>query len=85
MKCKRAYLESLKRGTLPHDGGQIVARSYAADEDGLFRFTLDQSDQSLMVEFAEYDDDADEYDLRFEPWNGALPAHGDWQEVEIVG
>lgn len=84
MKCNRGYLDGLAQGTLPEDGGQIVDRSYAIDQDGLYRLTFDQSDQSLMVEFAEYAENADEYDLRFEPWNGVLPAHGAWQDVEIV-
>jgi len=71
---------------LPVDQGQIVEVSYALLPDGcgggsLVRCTHDRSDGEVSYEVADLDMDADEDDLRFEPWNGILPAHGEWEEA----
>ena len=72
---------------LPVDGGQICERSYAtlADGDGgyLVLRTHDRSDDKTTYHVAELDMDADE-DSRFEPWNGILPAHGEFEEIGVT-
>jgi hypothetical protein len=60
---------------LPRDDGQIVEVTYACDEYYLYCRTYDRSDRTTSYQRAEWGQD----DIRFEPWNGILPTHGDWE------
>lgn len=67
---------------LPVDGGQVVSITYVMDENYLYRHTLDRSDKSETLERCAWDQYADDADIRFEPWNGILPAlAGDWESL----
>ena len=68
---------------MPADAGQIVDVAYAVEwigggEGWLYRRTHDRSDGSRSVERAVVDADGGS---AFEPWNGRLPDHGEWQDV----
>ena len=77
MKTEIESLESLQWHQLPVDAGQIVSRTYAVDETYLYCRTHDQSHGEITIDRAELDaDDATE----FEPWNGQLPACGEWEQ-----
>jgi hypothetical protein len=79
----REYLELLDFHTMPQDRGQIVVVSYAEDAGGIWRWSYDQSDRASSYRFAPYAEGAEESELVFEPWNGHLPKHGAWQDVEV--
>lgn len=69
---------------MPADAGQAVNVTYAVEwigggEGWLYRRTHDRSDGNHSVERAVVDDEAGG---AFEPWNGKLPDHGEWQDVE---
>lgn len=61
---------------LPVDAGQIVDVTYAVDwEDrAIYRRTHDRSDGTTTTEVAEI------VGGNYEPWNGILPHHGEWQD-----
>jgi hypothetical protein len=61
---------------MPQDGGQIIDRRYAidVDQDVLILRELDQSDNSVSYTAWKLRNNAGIMDLRFEPWNGVLPA-----------
>lgn len=68
---------------MPVDAGQIVDVTYAFEPIGggdgwLYRRTHDRSDGTRSVERAAVEDDASGV---FQPWNGLLPEHGEWQDV----
>lgn len=73
----RKYLESLHYHVMPIDQGQIVTNAYACDEYHLYCRTYDASDRTTRYSSAEWTDG------EFEPWNGKLPEHGDWEEIEL--
>ena len=66
----------------PADGGQIVDVKYAMDGESyfLYRRRHDRSDNTCNYQRAELDQD----DSEFEPWNGSLPNHGEWQEILTI-
>ena len=81
IKATRDYVSSLKFFMLPQDGGQIVAITYAVDEDGLWCRIFDQCDRSESFQFACYSARATESQREFSPQNGKLPAHNQWVDV----
>lgn len=70
--------------TPPENLGQIVIVSYASDEDGVFRRTVDQSSSdgdTIMIEYIYWDEYLD-HDTEYEPWNRAPRIPDDaWTEV----
>lgn len=84
MKVKQAVIDDLQFHMMPQSAGQIVEVSYAADEDGLWCRTYDRSDNSVWYEFALYYSRSKESELAFEPQNGRLPRHNQFQPVTVV-
>lgn len=84
IEIDQEYLDMLDFHTMPKDTGQIVTVSYAIDSEGLWRMHFDRSDNSESYMFAEYDNNASPEDQAFEPQNGILPAHLEWQTVIAV-
>lgn len=79
----RTYAESLNYQMMPRDAGQIVEVSYACDEDGVWCRIHDRSDGETSYQFASYYARATEDQMRHEPWNGRLPRHNQWREVNL--
>ena len=75
--------------TMPGDQGQIVEVSYRCDWESmqLLRKSVDRSDGCVTIEVAAIDQDAggESDDNCFEPWNGRLPAVGEWSVQQQEG
>lgn len=78
--CLPCHIECITSGwqQLPADAGQIVDLTYAVDWESrtLYRRSADRSDRSVEIESAEI------VGGNFEPWNGILPEHGEWQKQD---
>ena len=84
IKVCESKIEELNFLMMPRDGGRIVEISYACDENGVYRRCYDRSDGAMSYDFASYSKRAKESDLEFEPQNGRLPKHNQWQRVRIA-
>jgi hypothetical protein len=81
----RKALEAMTWHVMARDQGQIVEVAYAADCDGFYRRMHDRSQgmANISYDYAAWDDDVGEGDS-FEPWNGRLPDHGEWEPVAVA-
>ena len=66
--------ETLRWEQLPRDGGQIVEVFYAVDGEYLYLRTRDRSDMKITLDRAKLTGEGE-----FEPQNGVLPGHGEWE------
>jgi len=74
------YLEDLVFHTPPRLQGPMIEVSYASDENGVVRRTVDRSDRTTSYEWASWDD----FHGPFEPWNEEPPgaARAEWRPAE---
>lgn len=84
-RVRQSDIDDLKWHQLPQDSGQIVDVTYADDGDWLYYRRHDRSDNTSTIYCTRIDNDADEDQLRFEPWNGLLPATTGDEYTVIVG
>jgi hypothetical protein len=64
--------------TRPVDQGQMVHVSYSTDGEVLYRRQYDRSDRTESYDCAAIEGSCED----FEPWNGKLPSHDDWEACE---
>lgn len=67
--------------TPPRNCGQIVVCSYACDEDGIYKRTIDTSDMTSVFEFAHWDSWSGLPECDFQNGPPQEPDLMEWEEV----